>query len=205
MTREYWNKKFEKKDHYGPAHTSFAEECSAFIKKQHFQGKKLLDLGCGQGQDALFFAENGYNITALDYSEQALASFNHSKIKKVIGDMRDLSVFPDNSFDIVYSSFSMHFFRIGELQKIFKEIHRILKPSGFLMFIAKNKKDKYYGKGERIDGETFAYEGILRYFFTEQILKQLLTQFTIVQFKESSKVYKCEEPTFYWGIIAQKK
>lgn len=205
MTQEYWDKKFEKKEHYGSVHTTFAEECLAFLKNQKFQGKKLLDLGCGQGQDTLFFAENGYNVTGLDYSEQALASFNHKNIKKIFHDMHDLSIFPDYSIDIVYSSFSLHFFQIEELHKIFKEIHRILKHNGFLMFIAKNKKDKYYGKGERIDDETFVYEGILRYFFTEPILKQLLNLFTILQFKESSKVHKDEEQTFYWGIIAQKK
>ena len=203
MTQDYWNKKFQKKAHYGSVHTSFAQECLQFLQ-QYPHHKKMLDLGCGQGQDALFFTENGYTITALDFSQQALASFNHSKIKKVSGDMRNLSQFKDDSFDIVYSSFSMHFFRLEELHIIFKEIHRILKPNSFLMFIAKNKKDKYYGKGERIDNETFIHEGMLRYFFTEPILKQLLTDFKIIHFKESSKFHKSEEPTFYFGIIAEK-
>lgn len=204
MTQAYWNKKFEKKDHYGPVHTPFAEECSAFLKQQNFQGKKLLDLGCGQGQDALFWANNGYEVTALDYSEQALDSITDNRIKKVKEDMRNIKHLGDDSFDLIYSSFSLHFFKSEELNKIFSEIYRILKSGGLLMFIAKNKKDKYYGKGERIDDETFVYHDILRYFFTEPILKKLLQRYKIMQFKENSIFHKSELPIFYWGIIAKK-
>ena len=34
---------------------------------------KVLDIGCGEGKDAVFFARNGYNVTAFDISEQGLS------------------------------------------------------------------------------------------------------------------------------------
>jgi 2-polyprenyl-3-methyl-5-hydroxy-6-metoxy-1,4-benzoquinol methylase len=39
-------------------------------KKNHV--KKILELGCGQGGDTLFFASKGIEITALDYSNVAI-------------------------------------------------------------------------------------------------------------------------------------
>ena len=36
------------------------------------QPLKLLDIGCGEGRNAVFFARNGYNVTAFDISEKGI-------------------------------------------------------------------------------------------------------------------------------------
>ena len=33
---------------------------------------KVIDIGCGEGKDAVFLARNGYDVTAFDVSEQGL-------------------------------------------------------------------------------------------------------------------------------------
>jgi len=50
-----------------------------------------------------------------------------------IVDARDLSIFPDESFDIVRASHVIEHFHINELEKVFKEWTRILRPGGWLI------------------------------------------------------------------------
>ena len=49
------------------------------IWKSFLPGSKVLDLGCGQGSDALFLAKNNFSVTAIDSS---LVAISHIKIKK---------------------------------------------------------------------------------------------------------------------------
>ena len=40
-------------------------------------GSRVLDLGCGEGRNALFLAENELDVTAVDSSEQGIRKLNH--------------------------------------------------------------------------------------------------------------------------------
>jgi ubiquinone/menaquinone biosynthesis C-methylase UbiE len=72
------------------------------------QGLNLLALASGGGQQAPIFAAAGANITLPDNSPRQLgrdrpvAEREGLQIKLVEGDMRDLSMFADESFDLVY-------------------------------------------------------------------------------------------------------
>jgi len=73
----------------------------------------VLDLGCGMGQFASYCADSGANwVVGVDISEKMLeyarahqASDNIEYIKMAIEDVR----FPENSFDLIVSSFVMHY------------------------------------------------------------------------------------------------
>ncbi|HKK10638.1 MAG TPA: methyltransferase domain-containing protein, partial [Bacteroidales bacterium] len=82
-------------------------------------------------------AAAGADVTIFDQSENQLAqdktlSDKHAlDIKTVKGDMRDLSVFNDNTFDVVFNPCSVVF--VEELEPVWRECHRVLKPGGVLM------------------------------------------------------------------------
>jgi len=103
------------------------------------KGKKLLDLGCGGGQTSIFFAQQGAIVIGVDFSEKQIESAKalaeRMKIGKVSfqqGDMENLSVFNDRSYDLVNSSHTIHY--IKNLQGCFDEIFRVLKPGGKFVF-----------------------------------------------------------------------
>jgi tellurite methyltransferase len=51
--------------------SNFALSCyNEYMEKNNF--KKMLELGCGQGRDTLFFASKGIDVTASDYSSVAI-------------------------------------------------------------------------------------------------------------------------------------
>ena len=121
----------------------YFEACTApenrFILKQlgDITGEKLLDLGCGAGENSVYFAKKGALCVATDYSpgmvEVALklAEKNGVKIEGCTANAMELE-FPDNTFDIVYASNLLH--HLPEPKLAIREMHRVLKPGGKACF-----------------------------------------------------------------------
>ena len=74
---------------------------------------KVLDIGCGEGKDAVFLARNGYDVTAFDASEQGLskarvlADTYGVKVDFFKADVRDFRLEAD--YDIIFSSGVFHY------------------------------------------------------------------------------------------------
>lgn len=74
---------------------------------------KVLDIGCGEGKDAVFLARNGYDVTAFDISEQglskarALADHCGVKINFFKADVRDFRL--ETEYDMIFSSGVFHY------------------------------------------------------------------------------------------------
>jgi len=103
-------------------------------------GKQVLCLASGGGQDSVAFGLLGAHVTVFDLSDEQLerdrqAAVHHGlQTKTIQGDMRDLTVFPANQFDIVWQIYSINF--VPSVESVFSEVRRVLKPGGiyFLMF-----------------------------------------------------------------------
>ncbi len=97
-------------------------------------GKNVLCLAGGGGQQSVAFALLGARVTILDFSEtqlqrdQKAASHYGVKVRTIQGDMRDLSAFKKDAFDIVYHAHSIAF--IPDIQPVFQEASRVLRTEG---------------------------------------------------------------------------
>jgi ubiquinone/menaquinone biosynthesis C-methylase UbiE len=121
----------------------YFEACTApenrFILRQlgDVNGKLLLDLGCGAGENSVYFALRGAECVASDYSPGMvdvalkLASANGVKITGRVINAMDID-YPDNTFDIVYAANLLH--HIPDPKVTIAEIHRVLKPGGKMCF-----------------------------------------------------------------------
>lgn len=73
---------------------------------------RILDIGCGEGKDAVFFAKCGYSVTAFDISEQGiekakkLAGYNKVDVNFFKANLLDYR--PDTNYDIIFSSGAFH-------------------------------------------------------------------------------------------------
>jgi ubiquinone/menaquinone biosynthesis C-methylase UbiE len=103
-------------------------------------GKKVLCLASGGGQGSVAFGLLGADVTVYDLSDMQLArdrqgaSHHNLKVETIQGDMRDLSIFQTNHFDVVWQAYSINF--VSSVEPVFHEVARVLKPSGvyFLQF-----------------------------------------------------------------------
>jgi len=112
---------------------------------------KILDVGCGIGGSARFLASNyGCFVTGVDITEEYCnAAAELSELLKLenktefhLADAIDLP-FEKESFDIVWSEHVQ--MNIGNKSQLYKEIYRVLKPEGKLIFY-----DVFKGKGNEI-------------------------------------------------------
>ncbi|MEI8314498.1 MAG: class I SAM-dependent methyltransferase [Verrucomicrobiota bacterium] len=103
-----------------------------------FTGRKLLEYGCGLGEEATYFAVLGADVCAIDVSETAITlATKRARHNGVAAQIRFLQVngerldFPDNYFDLVHGLGILHHVTLTALP----EVHRVLKPGGRAVFL----------------------------------------------------------------------
>jgi SAM-dependent methyltransferase len=117
----------------------YLSDCKA-VPKEWFpdlSGCKVLCLASGGGQQAPILAALGADVTSFDASsrqlalDQTVAEREHLVIETVEGDMADLSVFADASFDLIFNPPSTLF--VPDLAPIWRECYRVLRVGGVLL------------------------------------------------------------------------
>jgi len=105
---------------------------------------RVLDIGCGEGKDAVFLAKNGYQVTAFDIAESGLekarklAEHNHVNVDFFKADLN--SYRPTAEFDIVFSSGVFHYLEPKERAPFLSVLKECTSPNGLHalnVFIAK--------------------------------------------------------------------
>src|ERR1700722_10615842 len=81
--RTRWNNFFAnlKEDHPLATHLP-AESLVGYIQSKKIKIGKALDVGCGNGRDAIFLAQQGFQVDALDISEEAISLTNRNAKEK---------------------------------------------------------------------------------------------------------------------------
>jgi len=101
------------------------------------EGQRVLGLASAGGQQGPVLSAAGADVTIFDASpgqlsrDQEVAKRDGLGLKTVQGDMRDLSVFEDASFDLVFHPVSNCF--CPEILPVWREIARVLRPGGALL------------------------------------------------------------------------
>ncbi len=101
------------------------------------KGLKILGLASGGGQQGPILAALGADVTIFDNSEKQLQQDKAMSdkfdlgIKTVQGDMKNLSVFADESFDLIFNPCSILF--VANVLQVWNECYRVLKPNGRLL------------------------------------------------------------------------
>lgn len=103
------------------------------------KGKKILDLGCGFGETAVFWARLGAYVEGIDISSGMIAISKKLAKKNGVSQscrFREMAAekldFSDNTFDFVFGDGILHHV---EYNKTLKEVKRVLKPKGRAVFI----------------------------------------------------------------------
>ncbi len=116
---------------------SLAIECS-YRYVGDVRGKRVLDLGCGFGQQTFYFAQRGAEVWAVDISLECLeyitteADRQHIKRIRVVAKSAESLDFAEQSFDVIYiNSLLMHV----DAMTVLQDCYRLLAPSGKVVVI----------------------------------------------------------------------
>ncbi len=95
--------------------------------------RRLLEVGCGIGVDSIQLANRGFQVTAVDLTENALAVAKQFAARRGVtidfrlGNAEGLD-FPDQAFDAVYSFGVLH--HTPDIERSVAEVRRVLRPGG---------------------------------------------------------------------------
>ncbi len=136
---------------WGKEPSSFAREVSDLLPP----GARVLDLGCGEGRDSVFFASRGFEVTGVDASQaglrkaERLAGERGIQVRWLQGDMAHLPL--DGPFDLVYSCGAIHYVPRRERSRLFPRLKALTLPGGINAHIVFTDRSVYVEKGEVID------------------------------------------------------
>jgi ubiquinone/menaquinone biosynthesis C-methylase UbiE len=194
---EYWNewhRKINKRMPDWGTHFPLAEEVLPLLKAR--QASPILDLGCGQCNDAIYFAQQKFEVHAIDFSSVALdkakAAIETKGIKSIHLYYLDIAAplpFENGKFRAVYSHLGLHYFDDRTTRFIFSEIYRVLQGDGLLAFNVKSVQDIRYGEGINLGPDIYDYKGHIRHFFRREYIMELLTGWEVMRIEEYKALY----------------
>jgi len=187
-TKTQWDQKYARSTFiYGKSPAPFLAENYHYIP---FQGS-VLDMGMGEGRNAVFMAQKGYNVTGVDLSSVAvkksylLAQEFGVKIKGVVASLKDYKI-PPSSFDAIICFYWVD-------RSMVDKIKNWLKPGGILIYEAYTIREKEKLKSRK---------GILNadHYLKEQELLKLFPGMRVLKYEEP-----LHEKEYRSSIILQKE
>ena len=162
-----WDEKYSRPTFiYGKSPAQFLAENSQSIP---YAGT-FLDLGMGEGRNAVFLAQKGYKVTGVDISSVAvkkaylLAQEFGVKIKGVVASLEDYKIAP-SSFDAIVCFYYVD-------RSLVEKIKSWLKPNGVLIYEAYTTRERNKKKRDPLDEETHLKEQeLLKLFPGMRVLK----------------------------------
>lgn len=109
---------------------------------------KMLELGCGEGRDAIFLLNKDYNVMAVDYSDTVIKKCNELSNNKYNNKFKQFDIINDKmneKFDFIYSIAVIHMF-VSEKHrnKFYSFIYEHLKSNGIALIVSMGNGEKKY-------------------------------------------------------------
>lgn len=149
-------------------------EYSILAAQQISQGR-VLDLGCGEGYDCLYFASKGYKVTGVDISQSAInhvndeAEKNKVKINTIRGDIGELCL--GGNYDLILSYGVLQFLGL-DFDSYMNQLKEITKKQGIHSFYIFGNKGDFYNIAEH----RFSFP-------SEEKIKKLYSNWDILKFE----------------------
>lgn len=203
----YWNEYYKKNTPESMPESNFA----SFVKKYLKSGKTLVDLGCGNGRDSLYFSKLGVNVIGIDASDTSIAKLNSLKIKNasfICGNFISCPLIYAKKVEYFYSRFSIHAIDEKGEDEILANIFNALIPEGKLFVEVRGIHDPKFGQGENIGPNSYILDGHYRRFIVmEEFLSKLIKNGFHIKYAEEEKnfaPYNDENPQII-RIVAEKE
>ena len=166
------------------------ENLVKYFRNKWFQsGMRVLELGCGPGRNAIYFAENGCSVDAVDLSEEALnwggerVKENNLPVTFIKKNLFELDI-EEGSYDIVYDSGCFHHIAPHRRMSYLHLVRRALKPNGFYGLTCFTVGGKY-GGADLTDWDVYRIRSLNGGLgFTEDKLRAIFHDFKEIEIRK---------------------
>jgi SAM-dependent methyltransferase len=143
---QYWKDVYKKKNKFASKKNgyeipwdikTFDPNLKELLDNFNLNNGELLELGCGTGYDSNYLHTRGFNVTAIDLSQDAIdiAKQRNNSINFIVGDF--FSDLPTKQFDVIYDRGFLHNQK-HRLQEIFEKLNSITSKNGKIIIITGN-------------------------------------------------------------------
>lgn len=209
MDKNYW------KDYYSKQREERLPSLFAKHLVDNYLNDKnitLIELGCGNGRDSIYFSNNGFNVVAIDQVEEEIDFLQKkyldiTNLDFISGDFTSLD--EDRKYNVVYSRFTMHSINAIQQDRVLKWSFAQLDKDGLLCIEVRGKKNEIFRKGEKVidEDDAYVYENHYRRFLDFNELCDQLKEvgFSLIYSREDKGFapFKNTNETFI-RVIAQK-
>lgn len=208
--KKYWTEYYSKNSKPTDAST-FAK----FVLPELDENKNLIDLGCGNGRDSIYFAQNNLNVIAIDQVQEEVDYLNENhkeeNITFVCDDFTNLTntkndVINETDFDYIYSRFTFHSINEAKENRTLDWIASNLNDEGCFLLEARSMNDPMFRQGKVLSETENFTTHYRRYMDLDKIIEKLESRnFEIIYKIEDNDlaVYKDDNP-YVIRIIAKK-
>jgi len=109
----------------------------SMFRKYMEKGKALIEFGCGNGRDSLYFADKGVNVTGIDASQVAIEKLQEKVLLTnclfICDDFVNAESIYQIQYDYCYSRFTLHAINEQQELQILKKAYYMLKRGGICL------------------------------------------------------------------------
>lgn len=200
---QFWNDFYSDRNKGIPFFVNSPDEnLVSYFENKLLKPGKVLELGCGPGRNAIYFAQKGCSVDAVDLSEETLkwaeerANERNIHIHFMKENIFDLHI-DEGTYDIVYDSGCFHHIAPHRRMSYIDLVKRALKPNGYFAITCFMEGGKL-GGAEISDWEVYrlrSLQGGLGY--TEEKLRRVFSDFKEIQIR---KMKVMEQPNDVFGV-----
>lgn len=172
---------------------------------------RILDAGCGEGRNLVYFMQQGYDVFGVDQNPEAIRYIRLMAKSLKLTDLEarfqeglvEHMLFPDNTFDLTISSAVLHFARHAEhFENMLQEMVRVLKPDGMLFLrtvssIGMEEKSHYVDEPQRL------MDGSERFVLHQEFLQEMVQRYNLTLVEEPRSVVLLKMRSM--GVFVLKK
>ena len=182
-------------------------------------GKKVLDLGCGNGRHVWLAAKEGFDVYGIDLSENAITlakewmARDHLSYKDLrSGDISQPLPYEENFFDIVISYGALDHMPLTESTQALAHARRVLKPGGLVVLKLEANSSFTSDFGTRVAKNEVILDkpvekGMLQHFFDQIEIADFVKDLqTIKSFREDARRFDDLNTNYQsrWIFIGKK-
>ncbi|MDZ7798232.1 MAG: methyltransferase domain-containing protein [Patescibacteria group bacterium] len=168
-------------EEYKKSNCLWGLEPNKYVTQIHkiIKSGKVLDVGVGEGRNALFLAKQGFEISGIDVSKEAICKFlkfaktENLNVSGIVSDIVNFD-FKQN-YEVIISIATLHLISKNKVVDIIKKIKEHTKPNGINLLTVFTKKDIGFKEYPNL------------YFFDEDELKELYKDWQILEYKNYVK------------------
>ena len=171
MDKNYWERYYAEVDGMDQPST-FAQATLNRLP----EGCTVVELGCGNGRDSLFFAQNGFIVHAFDQCSSAIARLEGKSnlLLPKVANVSSLDISLPKGRKAIYNRFLLHALDREESTGMLGWLNENLDSDDLFFCECRSVKSDLYGKGDRRDDDVF-YTGKhhRRFIRKEELLGEL--------------------------------